>query len=626
MKRLKNLKMKRTYRKLIGILLLIGVVISSCDEYTDLLEKEETGDLDLKAVYSDIRNAEQALSDLYNRVYNYTNPDGHFNNCGKFTQSCMVETFSIYGSTTAAFAHNFKFNVGEWSPSSNYYTNRYPQRDFGDFYRFDYAAIRACNLFIENIEKVPFDAEYGFSQTEQQIKKAEAKFLNAFFHMDLLRNYGAVIIVDHVLTTTDSLIQGQRNTYDEFVQFIVNECDEAAAVLPGEWSSSQLGRVTKGAAMSLKAQALIYAASPLANNPNKPDDSPFRGKYDPDKWNIAAQACADVIQLNQYELEQDITKIFNTVTNKEVIFARMCPPGHFWEFATLPCYIGWRRTNGGRNQMTYSYMKYYKVIKDGKAYDQDDPASGFDLQNPFVNLDPRFYRDVAYNGANLRQNRIVELWALGENTSSADKAANLAQRNTYLHSIKMCDLDINPLRGRAGGVAHHNFQHLRYADILLMYAEAMNEAYGPDNDALGIGLTATEAVNLIRVRTKCLPYPEFMGYTYEMPLMETGMSKEAFREELRKERMIEMGFEDHIFYDIRRWRVDPATQRMAYILRPTLYRDEPEGPTKIRYELVEDPRAFETSWYLLPIPEPELIKNPNMVQNPGWSGSPESEN
>ncbi|MGV8093599.1 MAG: RagB/SusD family nutrient uptake outer membrane protein [Mangrovibacterium sp.] len=611
--------------KIIGIPVVIGLMMTSCQDFNDLLEKEDTGDLDLEAVFSDIRNAEKILTDVYVRLPDYLL--NNQNNNGKMVQSCMAEAYSVYGSTTLAFAHAFWYHTGDFSPSAHYYsTNATRANDFGDFYRFDYAAIRAALLFLENIDKVPYDDEYGYGPDEKNVKINEAKFLLAFFYMDLLKNYGGVTIVDHVLITTDPELKAERNTYDECVEYIVKLCDEAASGLPLSWPSSQIGRATKGAAMALKAQALLFSASPLFNDPAKPTDSPFRGKYDQDKWKLAAQAAADVIQLNQYRLVNDITKLFTTFTNEEIIFARITAPGYHWERSTLPSYIGWRATNAGRNQLTYNMMQYYKIIKGGKAYDQNNPEGGFDLQNPFVNLDPRFYRDVAYTGANLRQNRIVQMWELGENTSTADRAANLGQINTYLCNIKMCDLNIDPLRSDAGGLAHHNFPFFRYADVLLMYAEAMNEAYGPDVDALSIGLTATQAVNMIRARTKCMPYPEFKGYTYSMPLMETGLSKENFRKEVRQERIVEMNFEDAVFYDIRRWKFSVESQRTAYVLQPILYREAPGGQTKLRYQLIGQPRAFESSWYILPIPQPEIQKNPNLVQNPGWSGSPEADN
>lgn len=617
--------MKWINKILLGILMVFGILITSCQDFSDLLEKEDTGDLDLAAVYSDIRYAEKTLTDLYVRL-----PDilaNSQNDQGKLAQSCMGESYSAYGFTSLTFAHVFAFSRGEWSPSNNYVsTNSVKPQRWGDFYRMDYAAIRACNLFLENIDQVPYDDEFGYGPAEKIVKINEAKFLKAFYHMDLLKNYGGITIVDKVLATTDPEVKGARNTYDECVQYIVKLCDEAAAGLPVEWVTSQTGRATKGAAMALKAQVLLFSASPLFNNSEKPEDSPFRGKYDPEKWKLAARAAADVIKLNHYGLVTDITKIFTTFTNEEVIFSRITPRSYHWERSTLPSYIGWNSTNGGRNQMTFNYMKYYKIVKDGKAYDLDDPNGGFDLQNPYVNLDPRFYRDVAYNGANIRQNRIVKMWALGENTSSKDKAPHLAQTNTFLCNIKLCDLNINPLLNAAGGLAHHNFIHFRYADILLMYAEAMNEAYGADVDPLGIGLTATQAINMIRARTKCMPYPEFMGKTYSMPLLESGLSKEAMRKEVRQERFIEMGFEDSVFYDIRRWKFPVEGQRNAQWLQPVLYREVAGGPTKFRYELINQQRVFENSWYILPIPEPELQKNPNLVQNPGWPGSPESVN
>lgn len=613
------------------ILMLLGfsmVMCISCEDFSDLLEKPETGDLDLQKTYSDIRFADQVLSNLYDRLPFYMDPSS-VNSNGKLKQGALADTYSAFGATAMDPGQQFTavFNRGEWSESYNYTTNnREYANGMGDFYRFDYAAIRACWLFIENIKNVPLDDEYGFGQTQKDQKLGEATFLVAFYSMDLLKNYGGFTIVDKALKTTDPEVNGERNTYDECVEFIVNLCNEAAALLPLEWSSSQTGRATKGTALALKTQALLFSASPLANNPEKPNDSPFRGQYDPDKWVKAAEAAADVIQLNQYSLVEDISQLFITFTNEEVIFNRIGEQHWRMEYINLPPNMAWNGNKGGKNQMTYNIMKYYKIINGGEAYDQDDPVGGFDLQNPYVNLDPRFYRDVGYNGADLRQGRIQQTWVLGENTTSADAAPQLSQYNTYLYSIKQLNLDINPLEGNSGGTAHHNFIFLRYADVLLMYAEAMNEAYGPDVDALGIGLTAIEAINMIRERTKCMPYPEFMGNTYSMPLMPTGLSQEEMRKEIRQERIVEMNFEDHIFYDIRRWKVPVESQQTAVFLKPVLSRDVPEGPTTISYEFEEQQRAFESSWYLLPIPDEERRINPNLVQNPGWAGSPETDN
>lgn len=619
--------MKRIKKRIAMLLGIVMISLASCENYIDLLEKEETGEMNLQEVFSDIRYAESVLSNLYDRLPYYMDPIS-VNNNGKLKQGALADTYSPYGATAMDPGQfTATFNRGEWSESYGYTGNDQERAiAMGDFYRFDYAAIRACLLFLENIGHVPYDDEFGYGVDEKNQKIGEAKFLTAFFYMDLLKNYGGVTIVDRVLSTTDPEVMGVRNTYDECVEHIVGLCDEAAEVLPLEWDVSQTGRATKGAAMTLKIQALLFAASPLANNPSKPEASPFRGQYDPGKWVKAAQAAADVIQLNHYQLQNDITTIFSTFSNKEVIFSRIGAKQFRWDYLNLPPYFGWKSDRAGKNQLTYNLMKYYKIIKNGKAYDQDDPAGGFNLQTPFINLDPRFYRDVAYNGAKIRQNRTVKTWVLGKNTTSADAAPQLSQYNTYLYSLKQCNLDINPLKGAAGGLADHNFIFLRYADVLLMYAEAMNEAYGPENDALGIGLTALDAVNMIRSRTKCVAKPEFMGKTYSMPLMDHGHTQDKMRKEIRQERFVEMNFEDHLFYDIRRWKFPVESQRKALFLKPILSRDVPGGPTKITYVIDEEQRAFETSWYLLPIPFFETQINPNLVQNPGWLNSPEIEN
>lgn len=609
-------------------LILTGTLFQSCTDPMEWLDREETGDLTLEVVYSDIRNADRVLTDLYARLPYYLN--NHQNISGKFVQSHMAEAYSVYGNTTLSFALPFAFNAGSWGPDQGGYAsggNR--MSHFGDVYTFSFAAIRACLLFLDNIEKVPFDSEFGYGATEQTIKIAEARFLLAWYYYDLLRTFGGVTVLRRPHDAGDDEVWAARNTYDEVVDYIDELTTLAANDLPLQWSVDELGRATKGAALALKAQAFLFSASPLANNPDRPDDSPFRGRYDPTKWNKAAQAAADVIQLGQYSLVNNIVTQFTEYTNPEVIFFRYGARSWHWERSTLPPFIGWNSPNAGRNQATYNFMQHYKVVKDGVAYDQSDPQSGWDMQDPYANLDPRFYRDFAFNGADLRRtgnNATIQVYELGENTTGADAARHNAQSNTYLYNIKLCDLTINPLAAAGGGLAHQNFQFIRYAEILLIYAEAMNEAFGPEVDGLGIGLTALDAINMIRERVKCEPYPEFLGNTYSMPLIPTGLNKEQMRKEIHQERFVELGFEDHLFYDIRRWKYPVESQRTAYLIRPILYRDEPGGERKFRYELVEEQRAFETSWYLMPIPEAEILRNPNIVQNPGWLYSSESDN
>lgn len=603
---------------------LIGILFSfiSCVDTESLLDKAETGDITADMIYNDIVLADQVLNDLYGRLPNIFVDQG--NQMGRFNADDLLDAGTVYGQHQMTWSKCTEFTSGAWGPS-NCPLDR-ADRLNDNIYKRNYEAIRACENFIARIDEVPFDPEYGYGAEEQKVKIAEAKFLLAFYYAELVRFYGGVPLITETIDDLGSPeIKKPRNTYDECVDFIVTLCDEAAANLPILYNDIQFGRATKGAALALKSRILLTAASPLFNNLNKPEDSPFRGKYDQDKWKVAANAAAAVIQLNQYSLVTDISTMFTSVTNEEVIFSRLQPQANWMTRNALPPGVGRNGGNVGRNQGTFNMMKYYKVIKDGTAFDMTDPASGWDLQNPYANLDPRFYRDYCFNTAKTR-NKDVKMWALGEGATSADKAPNNTTNNcSYLILVKFADLTINP--NVTSQRTYHNYQFLRYAEVLLNYAEAMNEAYGPETDALGIGLTATDAVNLIRRRTVYPDKIEYLGYTGRMPDFPTGLTKDEFRKEIRQERFVELNFEECQFFDLRRWKMPIETQTNAQFLVPYLNVDG-SGNKTIEYKIEDQaPRAFTTAWYLLPIPDDQILMNPDQyVQNPGWLGSPESEN
>jgi len=490
----------------------------------------------------------------------------------------------------------------------------------------DWGAIRACNMFLENIDNVPENAEYGFNNTVRMIRKGECFFLKAFFYSELFKQFGGLPLLDRVVELNDKMDQ-PRDNVDRTVEYIVDLCDNAAALLPATHPAYDYGRATKGAALALKARVLLYAASPLWNNPDKRDDSPFRGKYDEKKWEKAARAANEVIALNVYTLHTDISNLFVTRVNPELIFVRLNQPGIYMTFLSIPvplCLSGRNEANCGWNHVSYNLIKEYELIKDGKAYLINDPASGYNPQNPFVNRDPRFYRDCLFNGY-LYQGQIAQFGiAEGGAPAPAHNPQHAGKYSTYTHCIKFADLTI-PLSGQARNpaialsVTNQNYPYLRYAEVLLNYAEAMNEAFGPETDGLGNGRTALWAVNQVRTRAQYPDKPEYMGYTGGMPPFPAGLSKTDFREKIRRERRIELAFEEHRFWDVRRWKI-PAGEMTSIEGQIPVW-----GQGGVRYEIrtVEE-RVFKPEkMYRMPIPQKQMNANPNLVQNPGWLDSPE---
>lgn len=604
-------------KKIFIIMAVIFSLATSCSkDGADLLDPATTG-LTEADVFGSAQYSERFLLDIYRQIIPIL---AHTDGAGpRWRNLAHLETATDNGSTILGGNANVRdFNSGSWTPNST-----------GMFWYHDWtnnnAAIRACNLFLSHVDKIPVDPQYSFDDNTRKIRKAEAKFLLAFNLADLAKQFGGLPLVKKVVSPTDADILIQRSNYDETIAYITQLCDEAAADLPLFQPDAQLGRATKGAALALKARMLLYAASPLWNDTGSPTNSPAGGRYDAKKWELAAQAAKEVIALNTYQLHPDISTIFLTRTNSEVIFARMQEPMSYHSATHVPytLYNGAGAYGvGGINQVTYNMVKEYEVLRNGVAYSIDDPASGHNLQNPFQNRDPRFYRDCIFNGSKVF-GKTAEFGdpEPGHNKSGAHNMGYLKESqtyNTYVYSVKFADQSLNVTwdarSAGAGTRINQNFPYLRYAEVLLNYAEAMNEAYGPDVDALGIGKTALQAVNEVRTRAK---YPtgktEYLGLTGGMPPLTTG-SKDQVRTKIRRERRVELSFEEHRFWDIRRWKLPPASVTTIQAQIPTYKKN---GTMEYIIKTI-DTRFMDEKMYRMPIPQSELLANPKLVQNPGW--------
>ena len=606
-------------KKYVYAIMLFAMCLS-CKDGSDLLDPA-VGGITEEDVFTDAQNSMLFLNDIYGDLVPVIPQTG--NKGMRWPgNDVMLDVTTDNGSsnlgTSSAF---YEFNVGSWTPLSG--ESFFWVKEWKD----NWASIRSCNLFLSHVDEIPLSDEYQFTEKVRAIRKGECVFLKAFFYAELLKQFGGLPIADKVYSLDDEM-NNPRNTFDETVNYITDLCDKAAALLPENHPDVDYGRATKGAALALKARVLLYSASPLWNNPSKPEDSPFRGKFDETKWKKAAQAAADVINLNQYELHSNISDLFLTRVNREFIFVHMNQPCSWMTSISIPknlCPTG-RNDKSGCNQVTYNLIKEYEILKDGKAYSIDDAASGYDDQNPYINRDPRFYRDCLFNGS-IYQGKVALLGeAEGGAPNPPHNPVEISGFNTHVHSVKFADWDLvlnfdarDPGKGMS---TNQNFPYIRYAEVLLNYAEAMNEAFGPEVDGLGNGKTALWAVNQVRIRSK---YPEdsarkeYLGQKGGMPPISVGLGKDEMREKIRHERRIELSFEEHRFWDVRRWMIEPETMTTIQAQVP-IWNEE----GKVRYEIrTIQKRTFERKMYRMPIPEQQIYNNPNLIQNPGWTLSPE---
>ncbi len=446
-----------------------------------------------------------------------------------------------------------------------------------------YRSIRECNFALAKLADIPMSAGH------KALLKAELRFIRAFRYQDLIRNYGGVILMgDKVYNLGDNLQDPAlftRSTIKESMIYAMAELDAAAADLPLSNSDSwKMGRATKGAALALKSRLALYAASPL---------------YAAGTWQDAASAAQAVISLNKYSLYQGgYGNLFMDANHNETIFARYYTrnAGHtHMEIANGPnSYGGW-----GGNLPLQNLVDDYEM-DNGKAI--TDAGSGYDANNPYVNRDKRFYATILYNGASYRGSTIETFTPGGKDSKDGPDNWNTSKTGYYLKKYMN---DAYPLQNPWGNAGFQPWYYFRYAEVLLNFAEAANEAFGPDVVPTGSTLSARTAINLIRKRSGV-----------DMPDLAPGLSQGDMRTAVRYERRVELAFEEHRFYDVRRWKIANVTEN-----KPAGGVSVTKNGTSFVYtpKIALDGRAFATQHYWLPIPRAEIQASGNkIIQNTGY--------
>lgn len=447
-----------------------------------------------------------------------------------------------------------------------------------------YRSIRECNFALANLANVPMSAGH------KALLKAELRFIRAFRYQDLIRNYGGVVLMgDKVYNLGDDLQDAAlftRSTIKESMTYALSELDAAAADLPLSNSDSwKTGRATKGAALALKSRLALYAASPL---------------YAAGTWQDAASAAQAVISLNKYSLFQGgYGALFLDANNNETILARYYTKnaGHtHMEIANGPnSYGGW-----GGNLPLQNLVDDYEM-NNGKPI--TDATSGYDAANPYVNRDKRFYATILYNGASYRGSTIDTYTPGGKDSKDGPDNWNTSKTGYYLKKYMN---DAYPLQNPWGNAGFQPWYYFRYAEVLLNFAEASNEAYGPDVVPTGATMSARSAVNLIRKRS-----------SVDMPDLAPALSQDEMRTAIRYERRVELAFEEHRFYDVRRWKIANVTENKP--AGGVTITKNGSGQFVYTPKTALDGRAFFNQQYWLPIPRAEIQASGNKIQqNTGY--------
>lgn len=458
-----------------------------------------------------------------------------------------------------------------------------------------YYGIRSANEFLESIETVDlsmyqYDTKYQRWLEHLAYYPYEARVLRAYYFFELARRYGDIAMPLTMLTAEEANAI-EKTPFDEVIDFIVSECDACAPNLPATYVGlldDEIGRVTNGFALAVKAKALLYAASPL-HNPSG----------DKAKWKKAAEAAKAIIDLNQYKLDK--AEKANNYLSQEVIFAIARSESQSFEKNNFPV----RFTEGQRTSMAGTFPTQnlvdafetkggYDITLAADGWHTSDPA--FDITKPYENRDPRFARAVLANGMSFKGSAIETF--VGGKDYSATRSELGTPTGYYLRRYIQESTSFTP---EASVTNKHQWIVYRYAEALLSYAEAVNEYLGSPSATDGtFTLSALDAINQVRANA-------------DMSDVEA-TTQAAFRDAVRREWRVEFAFEDHRFWDVRRWKIGQSV--MGQIDGVEIVKSGSD--LSYSRKMVES-RTWSEKMNLYPIPQAETFNNPNLTQNTGWN-------
>lgn len=543
-------------------------ILCSCN---DFLDREEDSFIDKTATFDSYNRTKQYLTYAYSLL-----PEG----LNRFSGGALLGAATDDACFAIESSNIQQFNNGSWNALSN------PDNVWDRYF----AGIAKCCTLLENSNHINLDisrldpakrVEYENNLKDIRMWRAEAHFLRAYFNFELLKRYGPIPIIKSTLDINKDYSDTPRPTMKEVVEFIANDCDMAADSLeltPWRNMNDAFGRATKGAALALKSRLLLYAASPLYVNfgdideANKPSDATL--------WKAAADAAKAVIDLNQYALAPAYDDLFkNDFQNKEYIFVRRYPSNSDFEKSNFPVSYGGK---GGTNP-SQNLIDDYEML-DGTAFDWNDPVKA---AHPFENRDERLLATVLMNGVLFKGKRVATY------PGGADATPNPNATKTGYYLRKFLNENVNIQTG--GGSDGHVVPLFRLAEIYLNYAEALNE-YDPTNPDIAVYL------NKIRERVS-------------LPDVPSGLTQEQMRTLIHHERRVELAFEEHRFWDVRRWKVASSTLG-APVKGVKITQDDAGNFT---YSPVQvEQRVFQPKMYWYPIPQSEVLKLHHWEQNKGW--------
>jgi hypothetical protein len=559
---------------LLAAIVVIGM-IAGCKK-GGVLDQVKTTDLNETTTFADSAKTMQFLTRIYTDIGFSSDPRRFGASVGIYSIGDETES-----NKTDGLSYNIIFQTG--AVSSLNIPN--------DAWNTTYANIRRVNVLLSHLATTPL------SSGLQSRVAGEARFLRAWYYFILLKHYAGIPLIGDVVYGPTDPISGKRSTYEACVNYISSECDAAANMLPLINNGLDFGRATKGAALGLKSRLLLYAASPLFNGRTDNMDGVLGyPTADVNRWSKAAKAAKDVMDLNQYQLYEltakpglGFQKVFTLRKNPEYLLAVMTGNNRLLESIWDPA----SRSGSGS---AYPYQELVDAFGMSNGKPITDPTSGYDPANPYANRDPRFGYTILPNEG-LRLDKSKGISPVYTYVGAPSDGFPVTKTGYYLRKM----LDDNTINNSSSSTTERCFPLIRYAEILLNYAEASNES--------GDTFSAYNQIKAIRKRAGISPG---VDDNYGLP---DGLTMLSMRNIIKNERRVELAIEEFRYWDLRRWKDAEAVS-----VQPLHGMKITKVGSAYTYEIVtiRTPVFIAPKWYLWPIPQSEVNKSADLLQNPGW--------
>lgn len=580
----------------LGMLLGTAAMFTSCSDY---LDKQPSNELTQEKVLADWNLFEEFHYDTYNFLLHGAL---RINNSWLDAATDLAETSFATGGTRTSF------NIGNYYGSGG-------EAELTSTWESRYRGIRKCNMVLANINKVPKNPRNSDEEHAQYVKiyTAEARLFRAWFYWEMFLRFGPVPIVTDVLDPDGDLISGyttRPSVKECVVDFILKELAECEADLLDHdtaWASSRAGRLSQPVARALASRIKLYMASPryaAESGISWQDAADAAKSFMNDYGQYFGLFALDNISATENYGNAVLYTTYND-NNNETIFFRNDPVIN-WSNILADTPVG-EGGNGG-NCPSQNLVDMYDMIDGSSPFMQYDAtgapvygngaqapainaASGYNDADMWTNRDPRLAATVLYQGTpwgTMRDNSTIDVRpGMADNPTGN---ANATPTGYYMRKY----IPATILSSNHGGTARRLWTIMRYAEILLNYAEAMNEVNGPCQEVY-------DMLDAVRHRG---------GITGNVADRADLADKDAMRNFIHKERTVEFAFEEHRSWDVRRWNV--AVEALA---RP-IYGINVAMDGTISRKIAQE-RVFDQKMYLYPIPESEVWKT-GIENNPGW--------